>query len=151
MCSNEVFPGTRSFRAIDCGLSAKLSKGELKIANLFEKNEFKYEIEYCFEDLFNPLTNIPLYFDFAIYGHGEIVCLIEYQGHYHYKPIFFDGAKTISLEQANLNLKSQQYRDQLKRDYCKENNIPLIEIPYWEFEAGNLENYLLKKIEQFTR
>ena len=35
--------------------------------------------------------------------------------------------------------------DEEKRKYCKENNIQLIEIPYWDFAKINL-NYLKEKM-----
>jgi len=35
--------------------------------------------------------------------------------------------------------------DELKRQYCKENLIKLIEIPYWDFNKIS-EEYLLKII-----
>ena len=41
-------------------------------------------------------------------------------------------------------VKQQKY-DEEKRKYCKENNIQLIEIPYWDFAKINL-NYLKEKM-----
>jgi hypothetical protein len=37
--------------------------------------------------------------------------------------------------------------DNLKRDYCKNKNIKLIEIPYWDFDKISLE-YLQERIEK---
>lgn len=45
--------------------------------------------------------------------------LIEFQGRQHYEEIKMYGG-----------LKPIQHRDQIKRDYCKANNIPLLEIRY---------------------
>jgi hypothetical protein len=33
----------------------------------------------------------------------------------------------------------------MKRDYCKKNNIKLIEIPYWDFD--NIEEILDKELK----
>lgn len=41
--------------------------------------------------------------------------------------------------------KLQQKRDQIKRDYCKNNNIKLIEIPYWDFDK--IEQILTKELK----
>lgn len=49
---------------------------------------------------------------------------IEYNGEQHYVPKEYFGGQ-IAFEK-------QQNRDQLLRDYCKENNIKLIEISYKE-------------------
>ena len=57
--------------------------------------------------------------------------VIEYQGEWHY----FDFKN---------NLKTQQIRDQIKRDYCKSHNITEIEIPYWDF--SNIETILETKL-----
>ena len=61
--------------------------------------------------------------DFAI-RHNDKLYFIEYNGKQHYKPIkFFGGEKT---------LKRQQYRDNLVKQYCMNNNIDLLEIMYSE-------------------
>jgi hypothetical protein len=44
---------------------------------------------------------------------------LEYQGRQHYKKL------------ASFGSKSQQQRDEEKREACKELGIALIEIPYW--------------------
>lgn len=64
-------------------------------------------------------TNGRKYFiDFVVRG-----VFIEYNGEQHYSSIeFFGGEKRLI---------KQQKRDQELRDYCQQNNIRLIEIPYW--------------------
>ena len=42
------------------------------------------------------------------------------------------------------NLIERQERDNIKREYCKKNNIPLIEIPYTLFSELTIEDLLLK-------
>ena len=44
----------------------------------------------------------------------------------------------------NEKFKSQQYRDKIKTEYCKNNNIKLIRIPYTDFD--NIEKILNKYI-----
>jgi hypothetical protein len=41
-------------------------------------------------------------------------------------------------------LKDQQHRDEIKNQYCKDHEITLIRIPYWEFD--NIEE-ILKNIQ----
>ena len=50
----------------------------------------------------------------------------------------------------NENLKNLQLRDQIKRDWTKNNNVPLLEIPYWDFNniESILENFIKENYEQ---
>lgn len=43
-----------------------------------------------------------------------------------------------------------QIRDQIKRDYCKENNILEIEIPYTYYTFTDIESFLIPQIEKAT-
>lgn len=54
---------------------------------------------------------------------------IEYDGEFHYRQIpgFND-------------LPSQQHRDEIKTQYCEENDIILLRIPYWD--KDNIESIL---------
>lgn len=51
------------------------------------------------------------------------MCLIEYDGEQHYKPVEFFGGEE--------GFKNAQYRDKIKNDYCENNNINLIRLPYF--------------------
>ena len=70
-----------------------------------------------------------LRFDFLIEKDGYKPIVIEYNGKHHYEPATFGG---ISQEEAKDNFERQQEHDQLKRDFCKENNYTLVEIKYTE-------------------
>ena len=50
--------------------------------------------------------------------------LIEYDGIFHYEDIFNNPNKFLMR---NLN-------DEIKNTYCKNNNIPLLRISYWDFD-----------------
>lgn len=50
-------------------------------------------------------------------------------------------ANHLKKQKKNLNI--QKKHDEIKKKYCIDNNIPLIEIPYWEFD--DLEYYLFDK------
>ena len=41
-------------------------------------------------------------------------------------------------------MKAQQERDIIKTQWCKDNNIPLIRIPYWHLKELKLEDLLLE-------
>ena len=106
------------------------SKGEKRIAEILDKYNIKYEQEKWFDDCRNKK---PLRFDFYLLDYN---IPIEYQGIQHYEPIKAFGGKKA--------FKRRQKRDKIKQKYCQKNKIPLIAIPYTEFD--NIETILQKKL-----
>jgi hypothetical protein len=77
-------------------------------------------------------------FDFVIFNEkNEIQLLIEYNGEQHYNSIEKWGGKD--------KLIVQQERDARKKQYCEEHNIPLLIIPYWEYDKITLD-YIISAI-----
>jgi DNA-directed RNA polymerase subunit RPC12/RpoP len=113
----------------------KESKGERFISSFLKKEFINFESQYVIEQCKNVK---PLPFDFAIFDDKKLICLIEYQGEQHYKALDYFGGEE-GFEQRKIN-------DNIKRKYCIENNIPLIEIPYWEFD--NLELFLTNELQK---
>lgn len=72
----------------------------------------------------------------------ELKLACEYQGeaHYRYIPYFHKNLDSF---------RNQQYRDYMKRQKCKENDINLIEIP---FTVGikDIETYITKELERLN-
>lgn len=108
---------------MDLFFKAKVgNKGQL--ARLFELKLVEKGLEYITEKTYPDLrTSQPLRFDYYLPKYN---CLIEVQGGQHFHPYAFNI--NISKEEAFENFKQLQKRDQMKRDYCKEKNIKLIEI-----------------------
>lgn len=136
-CGNIVIErGTllRNGQVSSCGCLR--SKGELKINTILNELNIEYSSQYHFPELKG--INGFLYFDFAIFKNHKLFSVIEYQGEQHYKPIeHFGGEKQFE--------KQQEY-DQKKRDYCIQNNINFIEIPYWDYNKISKE-YIKEKID----
>jgi len=95
------------------------SQNESLIANLLDNNNILYIKQFWFKDL-KSINKDYLFFDFAILdSNNNLLYLIEYDGiqHFqkgHFKDTFFTTRKN----------------DLLKNQYCFNNNIPLIRIPY---------------------
>lgn len=70
-------------------------------------------------------------FDFALMESGAAVGLIEYHGQQHYTPRQFFG---MSSERAARAFVGVQQRDAIKVQYAAANGIPLLIIPYWDFD-----------------
>ena len=113
----------------------KASRGEIKICDILDKAELKYQEEYIFSDLVST-NGRPLRFDFAVFDdEGDLDFLIEYQGVQHYEPKSKFGGVA--------GLRRQQYNDMLKREYCQKHNITLVAIPYWD--EGRVDyDYIMK-------
>ena len=106
------------------------SKGEDSIEEFLSRYNIYNIPQYKFLDCKN-INCLP----FDSYLPNNNLC-IEYQGIQHYEPIdLFGGEKQFIL---------QQKLDGIKRNYCKINNIKLIEIPYWDFD--NIELILQKEL-----
>ena len=108
-----------------------VSKGEKELEETLNKHNILFKQQKTFKGCFYSKKD-RLRFDFYI---PEKNICIEYQGKQHYEPV-----KHWRGEKGFKNLK---IRDQIKRDFCKENNIRLIEIPYTEFD--NIESILQKE------
>ncbi len=117
---------------IGCPL-CKISKGEMKINNYLQNNKILFKNQKTFHNC-RSLKNNLLKFDFYLIDYN--IC-IEYDGEFHYIPLF-------NNEKYQENLIKTQYHDKIKTQYCLDNNIKLIRIPYWEF--NNIETILEKEI-----
>lgn len=87
--------------------------------------------QYTFPDCLTE-NHFRCKFDFAIFEKDRLKCLIEYDGIQHF-------------QDTNFGLEKNQFRDNIKDNYCKQNNIKLIRIPYTDFEKISVE-YLLERI-----
>lgn len=110
------------------------SRGELKIDDILSENGMSFKTEYIFPDLVSS-SGRPLRFDFAVFDDdGNVDFLIEYQGEQHYSSVAHFGGKK--------HLFQQKYNDQKKRSYCAQKEIPLVAVPYWEYDNISLETLL---------
>lgn len=96
-----------------------MSHGERKIKEFLLSNNIKHDQQYRIKECKHKQ---PLPFDFAIWINDKL-SLIEYNGEQHYT---VDRRRYGSKD----NLVLIQTRDKLKKDYCEQNNIPLLVIPY---------------------
>lgn len=128
--------GLRSGRSTSCG--CRKSKGEELIYSILQSYNIPFKQQISFNDL-KSNKNASLYFDFAIYNRkNDLIALIEYQGRQHYEKGF---------KYTDEDFAEAQDRDELKRQYCIANNIPLIEIKYTDFEIIDIF-YILNRIIQ---
>lgn len=102
-----------------------MSRGEKMVVSVLGGLDIDYIPQHTFDDC--VLVN-KLRFDFYLPKYNAV---IEYDGQQHYEPVdFANKGKEWAVE---LLIKNQE-RDSFKNNYCRENHIPLLRIPYWEYE-----------------
>jgi hypothetical protein len=108
--------------------------GEQNIRDFLIKNNISYEPQYKFEDC---KYIHKLAFDYAVFVNDKLFILIEFDGIQHFESRSFFGGEE--------GLKEIQRNDNIKNEYCKNNNIPLLRIAYTNYKNIDeiLEKFLL--------
>lgn len=121
---------------ISCGCIK--SSAEQKITEILSLNNINFKSEYSFNDL-KGINNGILRYDFAIFNKdNELLYLIEYHGRQH----FFQNGGWNDKEE----FRDRQNNDRIKKEYAKNNKIPLIIIPYTiKPENITLSNLILER------
>ena len=98
--------------------SCQETSGEQRVKQWLITNNVEYEYQKRFVDCKNQRM-LPFNFYLPNYN-----CCIEYDGAQHFKEVDLWGRQEY--------LSQRQFNDQIKNDYCKENNIYLIRVRYNE-------------------
>lgn len=116
------------------------SKGEAKVAKYLDRLGVRYERWRVFDGL---VFKSQLKYDFYLLDYN---ILIEYDGEYHYHVINRSKDHEKNVENFRLN----KLRDKLKDNYALSNNIPLLRIPYWDFDRIEelIEAFISENIKQ---
>lgn len=131
LCGNEFICSLYSYvknnqtRCQVC--SKKESSSEFIIRKFLESNNILFIKQKKFLDC---KDKFPLPFDFYLPDYN--LC-IEFDGQQHYEPRF-----------GNEEFEVTKKHDEMKNQYCKEHNINLLRIPYWE--GHNIEEIISKQL-----
>jgi very-short-patch-repair endonuclease len=112
-------------KGVGCS-KCKSSKGESIIIQHLENNNVDYIYQYR--------TKENYIFDFYLENKNII---IEFDGEQHFRPIKHFGGIVA--------YKKQILQDELKNQYCLNNKINIIRIPYWEL--NNIDFILNKNLK----
>lgn len=112
----------------------KNSKGEAKIANLLAGAGIQFKQEVSFKGLVGK-KKVPLRFDFALFKNGKLVCLLDFDGRQHFEFVSYFYKTWSAFQKA-------KERDRIKNKFCLLNNIPLIRVPYWDYDILTLQGIL---------
>ena len=104
-------------------------KGEEFIIKLLKELEIEFIHDEC---IWKPYNNLRP--DFFLPNYNLV---IEFDGIQHFEPVdFFGGQK---------GFEKRQQKDKEKNKYCKNNNIDILRIPYWDFD--NIEKIIKNKLK----
>ena len=110
-----------------------LSFSEYNIREYLNNHNINYKAHYWFDDL-RGKTGRPYQFDFAFLdSNNNLIALLEYQGAQH-------DLKNLGKE---FGKQQREYTDQIKEQYCKDHNINLLKIWYYQDLEKELENILI--------
>ena len=112
-----------------CGCDRR-SHGELKVGQILKEHNIKFIQEY------RPFKfSSGRYASFDFYVEDKYV--IEYDGETHYK---YNLHGWHNKERLN----AQKERDIIKDQWCRDNNIPLIRIPYTKLDTLCIDDLVLE-------
>ena len=124
---NGVLPRNRT----NCPF-CKSSKGEIRVSSFLEKSNIEFFRQKRFDGC---VYKRRLAFDFYI---PSLNLCIEYQGVQHFEPRNYKKDKKEQIKM----FEEIVFKDNIKRKFCEERKINLLEISYWEFD--NIEKILTK-------
>lgn len=132
-CGNKCIANSASLtsgRRKSCG--CLVSVAEYEFEQYLIQNGYSYVKQYKFEEC-KDVRALP--FDFAIFHENKLLLLVELNGEQHYHPFTYcNEAKDIKKE----NLKNRIKKDNIKKNFCIQHNIPLLVIRYTKFYKKEL-------------
>lgn len=131
-CEWMCIPNNVLYRQCSCP-QCNESSGERQIRQWLEKHSIYYIYQKSFVDCCD-IKSLP--FDFYL---PEYNICVEYDGIHHFEPIDFAGE---GKEWAENQFEYIQKHDKIKTEYCKNNNIKLLRIPYYKNVEEELNNFL---------
>lgn len=141
-CGNLFETSISSFQngKIRCEKCAKsISKYEYVFKKYLDKNSIKYIYQYSLNQCRDIL---PLPFDFYLVDYNT---LVEIDGEGHYMPCNFNHTP---YDKAEIAYKMTKKHDEIKTNYCIENKIRLIRLPYFVFKNKTWQEIFQNSLER---
>ena len=101
------------------------------MTKILNENNINFIREKSFDSCRFPDTNYPAKFDFFV--NNKYV--IEFDGQQHFEKNIYNGSWDI---------KKVHSRDEYKNQWCFDNNIPIIRIPYTQLSKLSLQDLILE-------
>ncbi|MBR6849359.1 MAG: hypothetical protein IKM88_03890, partial [Lachnospiraceae bacterium] len=134
LISTGYFKNGRDTSRMSCGCS--MSHGEAKITKLLRENNIKFKMHYR---VFIEKEEMVI-FDVAVLNDaGDVSYFVEYDGEQHFVQNGGWNNKERFAEIKN--------SDELKNKWCINNHIPLIRIPYTQYNDMCIKDLIPKKAD----
>lgn len=133
-----VRPANHLYLGTGCPICME-SRGEKYIRNILTDNNIHYISQKQFDDCQTISSKgrcTKLRFDFYL---PEYNAVVEYDGIQHHEPVEVFGGIN--------NLEIIQRRDEIKNQYCKDNNIKMIRVSY-KVPFNEITEYILNKLNK---
>lgn len=109
---------TGHVKSCGCLFNQSTSSHEIFISELLKGECISFLTQVTFDGL-RGINDYPLWFDFYL---DELNLVIEYDGKQHFEPVeYFGGVESYKIQIAN---------DQVKNQFCHDNKINLLRLPY---------------------
>lgn len=116
--------------------SKNKSSLEYKVESFLKEKEIKYKYQYKNKEC-KYKRELPI--DFAIFNDSKVVAFIETDGIQHFNKIKIFGGEE--------RFKHQKIIDHIKDNFAKENKVPMLRIPYWEFKNEEYKDTIINFIK----
>lgn len=137
-CGNEIITSSICLmggHTNSCG--CLVSYWNMYIKKFLDKNNIENQPEYPV-----VIDDVRYKYDFYL---PQYNLFIEYDGQQHYELVRYYGS---NIEENKCILKKVQEHDKIKNKYCKDNNINLLRIPYWE--TKNIETIINNHLQRLS-
>ena len=116
-----------------CGCIS-MSAGEERVEKILKDNNIPFEKQKTFDTCRSPINNYLLRFDFYVNNNF----ILEFDGQQHY-------FSTNNWWNTQEHLQKVKFYDTYKNQWCKNNNIKIKRIPYWELNNFTFEDIMSDK------
>lgn len=133
VCGNEYMVSPNNFQGGKRCPRCKFSRGERAVEEFLNSHNIEFRAQYTFDDC---RRKRELRFDFYV---SSMNTCIEFQGRQHYESVGSWGGEDALL--------IRQECDEIKRQYCSEHNIHLVEIFYYDIDR--VDEILARELNLF--
>ena len=116
-----------------------MSLGERELLRILDELNINYKTQYSIQgcELVHPLRFDAFDIDNNI--------AFEYNGEQHYRIVDFTSK---NYNKAHKSYELTKLRDNKKIEFCKEHNIPIVIIPYWE--RRNMKQFIQNELNKIS-